>query len=111
MAFSTIVASPGLSRPEHRRAARFGPRATTSTRPIEELMEAARFDAVEITDVTTSFLGTARAWHTEFAEHESELRDVIGPSWDERQRNRSKLIQATEEGLLSRLLVSGTAPV
>ena len=111
MAFSTIVASPGLSRSEHRRAARSGPRATSSTRPIDALMEAARFESVEITDVTSSFLETARAWRDEFAEHESELREVIGLTWDERQKNRGELIRATEEGLLLRLLVSGTARV
>jgi cyclopropane fatty-acyl-phospholipid synthase-like methyltransferase len=111
MALSTIVAAPGLSGPEHRRAVRLGPRATNSTRPIDTLVEAARFDAVEVTDVTSSFLETARAWHTEFAQHESELRDIIGPTWDERQKERGEIIQAIEEGLLLRLLVSGTARI
>ncbi len=109
MAFFTIVAAPGLSPSEHRRAVRLGPRATNSTRPVDALMEAARFEAVEIMDVTSSFLETARAWRSEFAEHESELKDTVGPTWDERQRERGEIIQAIQEGLLVRLMVSGTA--
>lgn len=111
MAFLTIIAAPGLSRSEHRRAVRLGPRATDSTRPIEALMEAARFDALDVTDVTSSFLETARAWRAEFAAHESELRAIIGSTWDERQRERGEMIGAIEEGLLQRLLVSGRARV
>ena len=108
MAFSTIVASPGLSRSEHKRAVRLGPRATNSTRPIDALMGAARFEAVRVTDETSSFLETACAWRSQFAEHENELRDIIGPTWDERQKERGEIIQAIKEGLLQRLLVTGT---
>jgi cyclopropane fatty-acyl-phospholipid synthase-like methyltransferase len=109
LAFFTIVAAPGLSTSEHRRAVRLGPRATDSTRSVDVLMGAAHFAAVEVADVTGDFLHTAREWHSAFAQHEAELRDVIGPQWDERQTERGEIIQAIEEGLLRRVLVTGSA--
>ena len=108
LAFFTIVAAPGLSESEHRQAVRLGPRATDSTRPIDELMGAARFGSVDVTDVTEDFLHTARAWHSAFARHEAELKDIVGTQWDERQTERGEIIQAIEEGLLRRILVTGT---
>lgn len=70
-------------------------------------MLAARFEEVQVTDVTNEFLDTARRWAAGFDEHDDELRDLVGPEWDERQRDRRRMLQAAEEGLLLRLLVTG----
>jgi hypothetical protein len=109
-AFTTIVVSDGLSKSEHRRAARMGPRAVTSTRPLGVLMEAAGFEGIEVGDVTQDFIDTAEAWFEAFATRSLELRPLLGNEFDDRQKARQDMITAAGEGLLQRLLVSGTAP-
>lgn len=89
---------------------RVGPPAVSATRPMDQLMTAARFEDVEITDVTETFVHTARAWMDAFNEHEAELKKLIGAVWDQRQRDRAAMIAGIEDGLLQRLLVTGTAP-
>jgi hypothetical protein len=64
------VISEGLTKSDHRRAARLGPRAVATTRPIRTLMRAARFEDVEVADVTPAFIATAQAWHDAFADSE-----------------------------------------
>ena len=111
MAFSTVEIAPGLSKSQHRRAALRGPRAVVSTRPAGQLMSAARFSDVTVTDVTDDFLGTARAWFIEFNRYEGELKQVLGAqNWEDRQTDRAAMIDAVEAGLLRRHVVTGTAP-
>jgi hypothetical protein len=73
-------------------------------------MRAARYEDIDITDVSQEFVATAQAWFTAFAERENELRPLLGAEYDDRQKGRRELIQGTQEGLLQRLLVSATAP-
>lgn len=108
-AYLTIGVSPGLGKRAHRLAVRLGPRAVGSRRPLAEMMTAAGFVDLEITDVTQDFLGTARAWTAGFVRHERELKEVLGDEWEERQADRRDLIRGIEEGLLRRLLVSAAA--
>ena len=111
MAFSTIEIAPGLSKSQHRRAALRGPRAVVSMRPAGQLMSAARFTDVSVTNVTDDFLGTARGWLIEFNRHESDLKHVLGAqNWQDRQEDRAAMIDAIEAGLLCRFVVTGTAP-
>ncbi|MCA1696483.1 MAG: hypothetical protein LC749_18150 [Actinobacteria bacterium] len=77
---------------------------------MDELMTAARFEDIEVIDVTETFLQTACAWQEAFVERETELKALIGAEWEERQLDRASFIQGVEEGLLQRLLVTGTAP-
>lgn len=109
-AYLTIVVSPGLSKSDHRKAVRLGPRAIASTRPLDVLTTAAGFSYVEVTDVTKSFLEVARAWQSEFVRHERELKEVMGDEWEERLRDRADMIRGVEQGLLRRVLVTGSAP-
>lgn len=102
------MVSPGLSKRDHRIAVRRGPRAVTSTRPIDVLMDAAGFRDVEVADVTRDFLAVARAWEREFDAHEDHLRGVLGGEWEERQADRRDLIAGVEAGQLQRILVTGT---
>ena len=109
MAFITVEISPGLSKTQHRKAAVRGPRAVASTKPADQLMSAARFSEVAVNDVTEEFLRTARAWFRGFGEHKDDLEQVLGAQeWAERQRDRKSMIEAIEEGLLRRLIVTGT---
>jgi hypothetical protein len=109
-AFLTIVVAAGLSKAAHRRGVRLGPRAVASSRPTEELMSAAGFIDVDVTDASDDFLETARFWFTEFSLHEQELRAVLGDALDEQQSDRRDMIRGVEEGLLRRVLVAATAP-
>lgn len=74
-------------------------------------MQKAGFVDVRITDVTSGFLDTARAWIREFKAHESDVKAVLGEaSWDDRQTSRASIASGIERGLLRRILVSGRAP-
>ena len=110
IAFATIAIAPDLSKKDHRRAARLGPRSVSSTRPIGDLVGAAGFEEVEVTDVTKDFVETLRAWFKAFNTNEAELRSLLGERFDERQRGRRDMIDATGEGLLQRLVVDARAP-
>jgi len=110
MAYATIVVAEDLSRSQHRRAARMGPRAVSSTRPIGALMETAGFEAIEVRDVTEDFTATAQAWFDAFAVRSRELKPVLRNEFDDRQKGRKEMIAAVDEGLIQRLLVSASAP-
>jgi len=73
-------------------------------------MEAAGFDAIEISDVTQDFTATAQAWFDAFASRARELRPVLRNEFDDRQKGRKEMIAAVDEGLIQRLLVSASAP-
>jgi cyclopropane fatty-acyl-phospholipid synthase-like methyltransferase len=110
IAYTTIVVAEDLSKSDHRRAARMGPRAVSSNRTMRVLMEAAGFKGIEVIDVTNDFITTAQSWFDEFAVRERELKPVFANEFDERQKGRQDMIAAAGEGLLQRLLVSATAP-
>jgi cyclopropane fatty-acyl-phospholipid synthase-like methyltransferase len=107
--FTTIVVASRLSKKAHRRAVSLGPRATASTRPLDELTTAAGFVEVDVVDVTDAFLVTARSWLSEWSRHEAELRPILGDDLDERRSDRQDLIRGVEEGLLKRVLVTAVA--
>lgn len=87
-----------------------GPPAVAARAPDDVLMHQAHFEDIELTDVTSQFLSTARSWHERFARYEAEIKTVLGEArWEERQASRAELVRAVEEGLLRRLLVSGRA--
>jgi len=71
---------------------------------------AARFEDIEVADVTKDFLETVQAWFDAFSANEAELRPLLGERFDERQQGRRDMIVATGQGLLQRLLVSARAP-
>jgi hypothetical protein len=73
-------------------------------------MEAAGFEAIEISDVTEDFTATAQAWFDAFAARARALRPVLRDEFDNRQKGRQEMIEAAGEGLLQRLLVSASAP-
>jgi hypothetical protein len=108
-AYLTIFATPGLSKRDHRRAVRFGPRAVRSSSEQAELLGAAGFDHVLVIDVTQDFLETIRRWLLHASELELGLRSALGDTlFDEQQADRKDMVAAVEEGLLSRALFVGT---
>lgn len=109
IAYFTIFTTPGLSKRDHRRAVRLGPRAVASRRGQAELLEAAGLVEVVETDVTAVFLETARRWVNYASKFEGDLRSTLGDTlFDEQQAARRAMIAAIEEGLLSRALFEGT---
>ena len=59
--------------------------------------------------MTAGFLETVRRWVSTAATLEEELRSVLGDTlFDEQQSDRSMMIAAIEEGLISRALFEGT---
>jgi hypothetical protein len=108
IAYFTIFATPGLSKRAHRRAVRLGPRAVASRGEQGELLRRAGFDRVVETDATADFLETARRWVDHASALEDELRPTLGDAlFDEQQTDRTEMITAIEEGLLSRALFEG----
>jgi hypothetical protein len=106
IAYATIVTTAGLDRKQHREALRLGPPAVAARAPDDVLMQKAGFVGIQITDVTSEFLDTARSWRGEFLRHESAVKAVLGEAeWEERQASRSGIIRAIEDGLLRRILV------
>ncbi|HET7483092.1 MAG TPA: hypothetical protein VFK89_09550 [Actinomycetota bacterium] len=111
IAYTTIVAAAGLDDARRREAIRLGPPAVEATAPDDVLMERAGFVEIDVTDVTPSFLDTARAWSSEFSRHESGVKEVLGePEWEERQGSRARIITGIRDGLLRRVLVSARVP-
>jgi hypothetical protein len=109
--FLTIFVTPGLSKGEHRRAVRLGPRAVSADRTQTALLKAAGFIDVEETDVTHDFLQTVSRWLRFSRRLEAPLRVALGDQlFDEQQGDRTAMIAAVEEGLLSRSLFVATAP-
>ena len=110
MVYTTIVMSPGLDRAQHQEAVRLGPPAVDASAPDDVLMQKAGLTDVRIEDVTSDFLGTARAWLDEFSRHESDVKAILGEAeWDERQDSRQLIVTGIRTGLLRRVLVYGRA--
>jgi hypothetical protein len=111
-AFLTIFTTPGLSGRDHRRAVQAGPRAVHSDREPWDLLRAAGFVDVEVTDLTREFLETARGWYEHASALEPKLRSEMGDeAFDDRQADRRTMIAAIEDRLLSRALLVATRPV
>jgi len=110
-AYFTIFTTPGLSKQDHRRAVRLGPRAVGSGREQAELLDAAGFVPIVVIDMTEDFLETTRRWLSHASELEGGLRRTLGDAlFDEQQTDRMEMITAIEEGLLSRALFVGARP-
>lgn len=110
-AFLTILATPGLSKPDHRRAVEVGPRAVAFDREPLDFLRAAGLTDIEEIDMTTEFLETARGWYEHSAELDRELRATIGDAqFDTQQADRWEIVGAIEGGLLSRSLFLATKP-
>ena len=111
MAFFTIFVTTGLSKPDHRRAVRLGPRAVASTRAQPELLARAGFADIDDVDVTGEFLETAHRWLRFAAELEPALRATLGDEVvDQQVADRTDIVRGIEEGLLRRSLLVAAAP-
>ena len=111
MVFQVIHIAPELSERERRRAHRSGPWAVSSRHAPDELMRRAGLVDVEVIDQTEQFRATAAAWIREWNEHRDALVAVHGDAaFDTRQQERRTQLQAVDDGLLRRSLVTGRRP-
>ena len=111
MAFQVIHTAPDLNERERRRAHRSGPWAVSSRHAPDELMRRAGFVDVEVIDQTEQFRATAAAWIREWDEHRDALVGLHGDAaFDTRQQERRTQLQAVDDGLLRRSLVTGRRP-
>ena len=110
MAFHTIHTAPGLGMRDRRRAHQSGPWAVASQHQPVELMHRAGFVDVDVVDQTQQFRTTQAAWIHEWHEHREVLLALHGESdYVTRQEERRTQLEATDDGLLRRSLVTGSA--
>lgn len=110
-AFFTIGRATGLSAGQRRRASRDGPPAVTAQRPYRELLEAAGFTEMTEADCTAEFARITRAWIDQWEANRAEMVALWGePALAERLADRTAQLRATEDGLLTRSLVTARRP-
>ena len=110
-AFFTIHPAAGLTRAQRRRASRDGPIAVAAARPHRELLNAAGFQHVTETDCTAEFAVVTRAWIDQWEAHHQHFVALLGEqAVDERQAERRAQLRATEDGMLSRSLLTACRP-
>jgi SAM-dependent methyltransferase len=108
IAFYTIHPAPDLDRAGRRRARRDGPLAVSTRRPNREMLESAGFDDVCETDFTDEYASVTRAWIDRYDERAAELEWLLGAEIvAERQADRRAQLQAVEDGILRRSLLTG----
>lgn len=75
----------------------------------ERLMTDAGFEVDGLTDVTGEYLSTLENWIEEWTRESYELIDVLGASaFEEQIEKRRRDAMAVHNGLLKRILVSGS---
>jgi ubiquinone/menaquinone biosynthesis C-methylase UbiE len=110
-AFYSIHPAPGLDRAGRRRAGRDGPVAVGSRFAYPQMLESAGFGDVCETDCTAEFALVARAWIDRYDERAAELESLLGAqAVAERQADRRAQLQAVEDGVLQRSLLTAQRP-
>jgi hypothetical protein len=111
MSFAVIALADGLSEDETDVATRAGPIHVGATPVYPELMTAAGFDHVQLTDVSDEYVATCAAWVREWDARSAQLKRLVGTDdFLTRQSNRRRAIVAATDGLLQRYLISGVRP-
>lgn len=110
LGFFTITVAAGLSKRQHRRAARAGPRAVSARRDTASLLRQAGFVDIAETDVTPEYRLTIQAWFDAAESHRRELERTDAALLEEQQRDRRLMLAAVTEGLLRRSLLLAVRP-
>jgi cyclopropane fatty-acyl-phospholipid synthase-like methyltransferase len=106
-AFFTIYVPSGLSGQSRRRALAAAPRYGWSRVSNVQLMQSAGFVDIDETDCTDRYLQTLRGWHDHSGDREDELVALWGADlFKERQEARRAAIEAVQDGLQRRVLIS-----
>ena len=110
MGFFTITVASGVSKQEHRRAARAGPPAVAARRDTSFQLRQAGFVEVREIDVTTEFRATIKAWLEATEHHRDELKHADASLFEEQQGDRRLMLAAVTDGLLRRSLLLAARP-
>ena len=111
ISFGVIAVADDLSDDETDQAADAGPVHVEAGPGYPELMAAAGFESVELTDVSDEYLATSAAWVREWDAESVELEQLVGTDdFAERQTSRRQAIEAISDGLLGRYLISAIRP-
>jgi hypothetical protein len=106
-AFFTIYVPGGLSGQARRRALAAAPHYGWSRVSNVQLMRSAGFAEIDETDCTDRYLKTLRGWYDHSSDREDELVSLWGADlFKERQEARSAAIEAVQDGLQRRVLIS-----
>jgi cyclopropane fatty-acyl-phospholipid synthase-like methyltransferase len=109
LAFTTIHIADDLDARRHRRAVRAGPFKVATRRPYPELVAQADFHDVVVTDVTTEYARTQRAWLEANESRAAEVRRILSDrDFAMAQADRRYALAAIEDGLLHRSLITAT---
>jgi hypothetical protein len=111
IAFHVIHTAPDLSERDRRRAHQAGPWAVASGHAPDELMRRAGVVSIAAVDQTEQFRTTAAAWIREWDDHRDTLVALYGEGdVNTRQHERRRQLQAIDDGLLRRSLITSRRP-
>jgi SAM-dependent methyltransferase len=111
ISFAVIAIADGLPEDEFDRAVEAGPPNVDAGPGYRDLLAAAGFEGIELTEASDEFLATSAAWVREWDAESLELERLVGiEDFAERQASRRQSIAATKEGLLRRHLISAVRP-
>lgn len=103
IAFHTIQPSENLSRSQRRRVSAAGPSAVALRTTYQSLLSSAGFTDIVASDVTSNYRATLQRWVDATQSRQVEMRRVMGEeALDERLADRSRALQAIDDGLLKR---------
>lgn len=105
MAFTVLRMNVTASEAERNAYAEDAPTFQATDVPYPELLRSAGFEHVDEDDVTAAYRSTASRWLTEGVALEEELRTALGDeSYEEKNANRRRSLEAIEAGVLGRSL-------
>ena len=103
MLFTSIEAAPGLARSDRRRVARSGPSAVLVRTGYASVLATAGFTSIEQRDITDEYRTTQQAWLDAMRRRSAAIGSAMGQAaFDERIADRSRALDAIDDGLLRR---------
>ena len=103
MLFTSIEPTPGLARSDRRRVARSGPSAVLVRTGYAGVLATAGFTSIEQRDITPEYRATQQAWLDAMRRRAPAIGRAMGQAaFDERIADRSRSLEAIDDGLLRR---------
>lgn len=104
----SIHTPKSLTSAQEERATELGPSLVSGCGSPQELIGAAGFSQLQVTDVTGRFRQTCSAWLTAMRELESQLRRELGDEdFEDELDQKESMLKGIDEGLLLRSLIIG----
>ncbi|MBT8207681.1 MAG: hypothetical protein HKN94_01645 [Acidimicrobiales bacterium] len=111
LAFHTIQPAENLSKSQRRRVSAAGPSAVALRTTYRSLLSSAEFTDIVASDVTSNYRATLQRWTDATQTRQAEMRRVMGEeAYGERLADRSRALQAIDDGLLKRFQYAALRP-